>query len=83
MCPPAVLQNFTTEEEPQVRGQRFTVHLKREMGGDSELEDTETQTTLSLEAEPQLADKQPKVFHVKEEVDEDHMMIEGQFTTDH
>ena len=53
------------------------------MGGDSELEDTETQTTLSLEAEPQLADKQPKVFHVKEEVDEDHMMIEGQFTTDH
>ncbi|XP_072226736.1 uncharacterized protein [Leuresthes tenuis] len=68
----AVLQNFTIEEGPQVRGQRFTAHLKR----DSELENTGTQTTRSLEAEPQLADKQPKVFHVKEEVDEDHMVIE-------
>ncbi|KAM4538928.1 uncharacterized protein PAE49_019917 isoform 2-T2 [Odontesthes bonariensis] len=72
----AVPQNFTIEEEPQVRGQSFTVPLKREMGGDSELDDTDTQTSRSLEAEPQLVDKRPKVFCVKEEVDEDHMMIE-------
>ncbi|XP_070840641.1 oocyte zinc finger protein XlCOF6-like [Chaetodon trifascialis] len=42
-----VLQIFTTEEEQQVRGRSFHLHIKQEEGGASGPEETDTESTQS------------------------------------
>ncbi|XP_061598254.1 zinc finger protein 316-like [Cololabis saira] len=72
--PAGVLQSFTPEE-PQVRRQSCRAHVKLEEGGSSALEDSDIRTAACSEAKPHT-DSQRAGLGVKQEADEDHLMVE-------
>lgn len=58
-------------------GRGFLLHIKQEGGGASGPEDIDIRSSPSPEAELHPADSQQEVLSVKQEVEEDHMMLEA------